>query len=75
MEKGFVKTVKSSGFGFIETRRGIDFYFHSTKFHGDWKKLLAEFVSSPPDRKIEVEFEIDKTSTEAPRAIDVRLLP
>jgi cold shock CspA family protein len=71
---GFVKSVKSAGFGFIETKGGIDFYFHLTGYTGNWKKLLAEFVVTPVDRKIEVEFEIDETSKEAPRAIKVKLV-
>jgi hypothetical protein len=75
MMDGYVKTVKSAGYGFISTAKGIDFYFHSTGFKGEWKKLLAEFVSSPPDRKIGVRFNVDKTATEAPRAIDVELIP
>jgi len=71
---GYLKSIKSAGYGFIETKSGIDFYFHMSNFKGNWKKLVAEFVNSPSDRKIEVNFESDKTSTEAPRAINVELV-
>ena len=73
MNKGYIKSVKSAGYGFI-VYRGIDFYFHKTAFNGDWKKLTAEFASTPAEKKIEVEFEVDAEHKDAPKAKSVKLV-
>lgn len=72
--RGKIKTVNSKGFGFITTANDIDFFFHYSAFNDGkgWKKLVASFVNNP-DIRPEVEFDVDKTATEAPRAINVKL--
>lgn len=62
---GRVKTVNPRGFGFIIDGRDIDFYFHFTEFNQDWKVLLAHFVAG---RVVIVNFEVDITATNSPRA-------
>lgn len=68
--EGRVKTVNSRGFGFITDERDIDFYFHHTVFEDKWKVLLAHFVAG---RVVVVNFEIDKSANDAPRAMNVRI--
>lgn len=73
---GKIKTINSRGFGFITTGKvgnEIDFFFHYTAFNGQWKKLVAQFVANP-SKELPVEFDIDPSATEAPRAVNVRLL-
>lgn len=70
---GCIKTVKSSGFGFIETADGVDFYFHFSDYKGDWKELLAKWVMRN-DTKIEVKFDVDIEHKKAPKAIKVELV-
>lgn len=71
---GCIKTVKSSGFGFIETVSGIDFYFHFSDYKGDWKELLALYVCTSIETKIEVKFDVDTEHKKAPKAIKVELV-
>lgn len=69
--KGKVKKVNSRGFGFIETELEIDFFFHYTQFHGDWKQLLQKYVNG---EVIQVEFDNNPDSTDGPQAVNVRLV-
>lgn len=68
---GKIKTVKSKGFGFIETNLGIDFFFHSSEFQGDFKELLRNVALG---MKPEVTFEQDEKSDQGPRALKVILV-
>lgn len=72
--EGRVKTANSRGFGFIETQTGIDFYFHHTEWKSipqmTWKQLLAKIVMKDT---VVVEFDIDPTTTDGPRGVNVRL--
>lgn len=68
---GRIKTANSRGFGFIETDLGIDFFFHFTSFHGDWKQLLSRIVNQ---ETLHVEFESDSNSHTGPRAINIRII-
>lgn len=68
--EGRVKNVNSKGFGFIETDKQIDFFFHFTQYKDDWKKLLKMFVCGD---EILVEFDNDPDAPEGPRALNVRL--
>ena len=73
--EGKIKAVNSKGYGFIETKLGIDYFFHHTSFlngeeKGDWKGLLALFVSGNP---VEVTFDNDPMPPQGPRALNVRL--
>ena len=65
--EGKVKLANSQGFGFIETDMGIDFFFHHTKFQGNWKELLGCMVKG---KVVNVTFDVDDTAVE-PRAINV----
>lgn len=67
---GKVKSVKSRGFGFIETPLGIDFFFHSTEYKGDFKQLLNQVAMGI---RPEVTFEQDMKSNQGPRALGVTL--
>jgi len=67
---GKVKMVCSDGYGFIETKQKIDFFFHHTEFKGDWKELLKRFVSN---ESIDVTFENDPKAPSGPRALNVVL--
>lgn len=67
--EGRVKYCNSAGFGFIETKEKIDFYFHYTVFLDNWKVLLRRFVSR---EIIIVEFKNDLSATEGPKAKDVK---
>lgn len=66
--EGRITHVNSNGFGFIQTDRKIDFFFHHTQFRGNWKILLRRFVN---DEIVIVQFISDPEATEGPRAIDV----
>jgi cold shock CspA family protein len=68
--EGRVKTVNSKGFGFIETAKDIDFFFHHSDYNGKWKELLGHNIA---EREVYVIFDVDKESRE-PRAINVKLL-
>lgn len=68
--QGKVKNVNSQGYGFIETERQIDFFFHHSQFQGSWKQLLKRYVSDEP---IQVEFENDNAAPDGPRAVNVRV--
>lgn len=68
---GKVKKVNSSGYGFIETAKDIDFFFHHSSYQGDWKLLLKRYVS---DEIILVEFDNDPEAPSGPRAINVRIV-
>jgi len=68
---GKVKVVNSRGYGFIETDSKIDYFFHHTQFHGDWKKLVAQYVKDLTP--IVVEFENDPIATDGPRAINIKV--
>lgn len=74
-KSGKIKVVNSRGFGFITDDNEIDFFFHWSAYNGgkEWKKLVATFVNNP-GRELKVEFDIDETATQAPRAINVRLI-
>lgn len=67
--EGHVKHCNSKGFGFIGTRKQIDFYFHHTAFVDNWKELLRRFVTN---EVVIVEFENDPTGNEGPKAKNVR---
>jgi cold shock CspA family protein len=69
---GRVKIVTSRGFGFIETRIQIDFFFHYTQWDGNWKDLLLRYVNG---EKIYVEFENNRESKSGPQALRVREIP
>lgn len=66
--EGRVKHCNSRGFGFIETKKQIDFYFHQSVYNGNWKELLRRFVA---DEIIIVEFNNDPSATEGPKAMNV----
>lgn len=67
--EGRVKYCNSRGFGFIETKKQIDFYFHQSVYEGNWKELLRLFVA---DEIIIVEFHNDPSATEGPKAMNVK---
>lgn len=71
--QGKVKFANSRGFGFIETSINIDFYFHHTQYeNGDsdsWKKLLSMYIKG---QNILVDFYVDDTALNGPRAINVK---
>jgi len=67
---GKIKTINSKGYGFIETSKHIDYFFHHSAFLGEWKALLSLFVKEEP---IYVEFENDLTAKDGPRAINVKV--
>lgn len=71
--KGRIKVVNSQGYGFITDIRKIDYFFHVTQFKGNWKSLLARYVSDVVT-PIDVEFDVDITAEKAPRAINVSLI-
>ena len=71
--EGKIKMIASRGFGFIETKDKIDFFFHHSAFDGDWKKLVAQYVNNK-NSGISVEFDTDETATSGPRAINVRVI-
>lgn len=66
--EGRIRVVNSAGYGFIETPKKIDFFFHHTSYRGDWKALLSRFVK---DEILIVDFEIDMTAVDGPRALNV----
>ena len=68
--QGKVKTVKSRGFGFIETALGIDFFFHQSQYKGDFKVLLNKIAMGEHP---EVNFEQDMNSDNGPRALNVSM--
>jgi cold shock CspA family protein len=68
--EGRVKFANSRGFGFIETNKNIDFYFHHTQYKDDWKRLLVMLLKQ---EQILVEFEMDESATDGPRAKNVKL--
>lgn len=70
MLEGRIKSVNSHGYGFIETDRKIDFYFHHTQYKGDWKILLKRYVC---DEILIVEFDNNVDASEGPQAINVRV--
>lgn len=67
---GRIKNMNSKGFGFIETDKQIDFFFHHSQYQGDWKRLLQKFVTG---EQIMVTFENDKDAPEGPRALNVEV--
>jgi cold shock CspA family protein len=69
--QGKIKACNSKGYGFIETDKNIDFYFHYTEFKGDWKILLKKYVSN---EVINVEFDNDPNAPSGPRATNVRIV-
>lgn len=68
---GRIKNVNSQGYGFIETKDKIDFFFHFTEYQGDWKQLLKMYVSQ---EKLPVEFDNDPDAPQGPRALRVKLV-
>lgn len=68
---GRIKAVTSRGFGWIETKDGIDFFLLYKDFTGDWKKLVLDFLNK---KQILVEFESDTNATRGPKAISCRLI-
>jgi cold shock CspA family protein len=68
--EGRVKNVVSAGYGFIDTKKHIDFFFHHTEFKGDWKNLLKKFVCGDI---IIVEFDNDPDARQGPKALNVRI--
>lgn len=73
MPEGKIKMIASRGFGFIETKEKIDFFFHHSAFNGDWKELVAQYVNNK-NSGIPVTFDNDETAKSGPRAINVRLV-
>lgn len=71
--QGKIKAVTSKGFGFIETDKHIDYFFHHSQFAGDWKKLVL-LMSKSEDIKVDCQFESDPTAIDGPRAINVKLV-
>jgi len=70
---GQVKVVTSRGYGFIETREHIDFFFHFTQWSGgNWKQLLQRYILG---EMIHVTFEPDKESKNGPKALNVKEIP
>lgn len=67
--EGRIKGANSQGYGFIETKERIDFFFHHTQFLGDWKQLLKRYVSG---ELIIVQFENDDAAPSGPRALKVQ---
>lgn len=67
---GRLKNANSRGFGFIETEKKIDFFFHHSQYKGEWKDLLQKHVSG---YVIVLEFENDLEANDGPRAINVRI--
>lgn len=71
MITGKIKSVKSKGFGFIETPMGIDFFFHQSNFTGDFKDLLKVFALGD---KPKVQFDQDESSDKGPRAVNISIV-
>lgn len=67
---GRIKNVNSRGYGFIETDRMVDFYFHHTQFDGNWKMLLSRYINGEVTNVV---FDSDVTATDGPRALNVKL--
>lgn len=67
---GQIKSVRSRGFGWIETQIGVDFFFHHSAYKGDFKTLLKDYALG---EKPKVLFDMDKDSDRGPRAINVIL--
>jgi cold shock CspA family protein len=69
---GRVKMAASSGFGFIETAKKVDFFFHHSQLQDfSWKKLVAEHALG---RTVIVEFDVDPVSDDGPRALNVKIV-
>lgn len=68
--QGTIKIVKSKGFGFIETKEDIDFFFHHSEYQGDFKELVKMYVCQG-DKKLSVTFDNDMTAPTGPRAVKV----
>jgi len=69
--EGRIKAVNSHGYGFIETDKNIDFFFHHSQYQGDWKILLKRFIS---DEQLIVSFENDADAPSGPRALNVHII-
>lgn len=72
MLEGRVKKLASRGFGFIETKDEIDFFFHYTDFQGLWKELLSNYVTG---NIITVSFDVDtENGKSGPKAKNVKII-
>lgn len=68
---GRIKSIKSKGYGFIETQIGIDFFFHQAACSkDDFKELLKRFAGG---EKTKVTFDQDSESDRGPRALNIRI--
>lgn len=67
---GRITKVVSKGFGFIESDKEIDFFFHHSEYKGDFKVLLRKYVS---EEILIVEFDNDPGAPQGPRALNVKL--
>ena len=66
MTKGTIRKLMETGYGFIKTEEGKDFFFHRNELDG------VGFTSLRVEQ--EVEFEISQDSKGRPQAIKVRLI-
>jgi len=65
MPQGTIKTLTNKGFGFIESERGDDIFFHSSSLEGTTYDALSEGQ--------QVEYE-EGSGPKGPRAENVRLI-
>ena len=65
MPQGTIKTLTNKGFGFIESARGDDIFFHSSSLEGTTYDALSEGQ--------QVEYE-EGSGPKGPRAENVRLV-
>ena len=69
---GRVKLVRASGYGFILCDNGEEFFFHFSKFRGDWDKMVK---LSPPNEPMGPEVQFKPVEhARGPRAIDVEMI-
>lgn len=71
ISQGRIKKMTSKGYGFIETKEEIDFFFRYTDYDGDWRRLLSRFVAY---EIVIVSFEVDTDNTRGPKAKNVKLV-
>lgn len=70
--EGKLKRATSKGFGFIETDKKVDFFFHMSQYDGSWMELLSWYAQ---DKVVTLTFDVDMTTTkEGPRALNVRVV-
>lgn len=70
--EGRLKRANSKGYGFIETDKKIDFFFHASEFDGNWLELLSYYVQG---KTVAMKFDVDPTtSKQGPRALKVSIV-